>query len=102
MKNPFWNCPKEIVLKVLKIILGIILFIFACGISYGACLKIANPPIGTRMQERYGDDNMGNINLMALTLCPDHRRNSPEVYRFKGGMHFKFCFVKSIDESLTF
>ena len=51
---------------------------YACYWEYSACIKISTPPVGTWFEYQYGDDFKGNIDIMALTLCP----SEPKFYNF--------------------
>ena len=68
-------------LRGTKICLMIILFTISCYWGYQACLKVYKPPVGTRLQYRYGDDFKGNVEIMAITVCPD------------AGWYYKFLFL---------
>ena len=73
---------RPLFLRGIRICLCIILFTISCYWGYQACLKVYNPPVGTRLQYRYGDDFQGNVKIMALTLCPD----DPFYYQFSDGI----------------
>ena len=62
---------KDLFMGFIKISIGLGLFGISSYWGYQACLKIIDPPVGTRLQYRYGDDGKGNFETMALTLCPD-------------------------------
>ena len=62
---------KDLFVKGTRICLGLILFGISSFWGYQACLKVKTPPVGTRLQYRYGDDFKGNVEIMALTVCPD-------------------------------
>ena len=62
---------KDLFVKGTRICLGLILFGISSFWGYKACLKVKTPPVGTRLQYRYGDDFKGNVEIMALTVCPD-------------------------------
>lgn len=81
MKKPL---GPELFLKPIKIIFGFFLFIISSYWGYLACIKVYTPPVGTRLQYRYGDDFKGNIEVMALTLCPEKFNH----YRFLEGKYF--------------
>ena len=68
MKKPK---TKDLFVKGTRICLGLIFFGISCFWGYQACLKVKTPPVGTRLQYRYGDDFKGNVEIMALTVCPD-------------------------------
>ena len=61
---------KDLFVKGTRICLGLILFGISSFWGYQACLKVKTPPVGTRLQYRYGDDFKGNVEIMALTVCP--------------------------------
>ena len=85
MKKPLGT---ELFLKPIKIIFGFFLFIISSYWGYLACIKVYTPPVGTRLQYRYGDDFKGNIEVMALTLCPEKFNH----YRFLEGKYLNFMY----------
>ena len=82
---------KSLFTRGTRLSLGLVLFGISCFWGYQACIKVNNPPVGTRLQYRYGDDHKGNFEIMGLTLCP----NAPYYYKFLEGkfiskMNFTF------------
>ena len=80
---------RPLFLRGIRICLCIILFTISCYWGYQACLKVYNPPVGTRLQYRYGDDFKGNVEPMALTICTEFTSN----YKFI--LYSSSCTVQS-------
>ena len=52
---------------------SLVMFLFTLIVvllSIKAVKHLTNEPISTTFQFRFGDDDQGNLNLMAMTICP--------------------------------
>ena len=83
---------RPLFLRGIRICLCIILFTISCYWGYQACLKVYNPPVGTRLQYRYGDDFKGNVEPMALTICTEFTSN----YKFIHGKLFILSLLGTV------
>ena len=79
-------------LRYVKLLLGLILFCISCYWAYQACIKVNTPPVGTRLQYRYGDDFKGNVEPMALTICTEFTSN----YKFIHGKLLIFSLLGTV------
>ena len=76
--------------------LYLVLLLISMYWGWSACLKITSPPIGTRLQFRYGDDNKGNLSLTAISICPDdfgyYKHSTGNTLRSN---YFEFLFLSA-------
>ena len=92
---------------ILKVII-MLTFTAAVGIlSYKAVKHLTDEPISTTFQYRFGDDNQGNLNLMAITICPGQfvKRKLDERYKHYSMLQYNQSLPKldwNINETLRF
>ena len=68
-------------LKVPKLILFLFLSLSAIYFTIRGFQQVLKEQISTKTEYRYGDDNDGNINLLAVTVCPQTQESYAEKFR---------------------
>ena len=68
-------------LKVQKSILFCLLSLSAIYFTIRGFQQVTKEQISTKTEYRYGDDNDGNINLLAMTVCPQTQESYAEKFR---------------------
>ena len=68
-------------LKVPKLILFLLLSLSAIYFTIRGFQQVLKEQISTKTEYRYGDDNDGNIDLLAITVCPQTQESYAEKFR---------------------
>ena len=68
-------------LKVQKSILFCLLSLSAIYFTIRGFQQVTKEQISTKTEYRYGDDNDGNIDLLAITVCPQTQESYAEKFR---------------------
>ena len=68
-------------LKVPKLILFFFLLLSATYFTIRGFQQVLKEQISTKTEYKYGDDNHGNIDLLAITVCPETQESYAEKFR---------------------
>ena len=69
--------------KIWQSLITLILLVIVIYWSTEALQKLLSKPIGTKIQYHFGDDNKGNHQIFALTVCPEYFNNFKNLTKFK-------------------
>ena len=67
--------------KVQKLFLFLLLLLPATYFTIRGFQQVVKEQISTKTQYRYGDDNDGNLDLLAITICPDSQESLASKFK---------------------